>query len=225
MKLFLSLFLLILAGCGAPPAIAPSLPAVNFDQSWYQQAESAGQQILTIDPQQSLIAITVRRGGRLAKLGHDHVVASRHLNGLVAAEQGRADFYFRLSELSVDEPALRRAAGLEPELPANAIQATRLNMLSKVLEADRFPFVVLHAEPVAGDLSLLRLSISLHGVTRSMDVPTQIERSENRVTASGTLRLLQSEFNIEPVSVLNGALVVLDPLELRFHIVAHRPAP
>ncbi len=224
MKLFRVILLLMLAGCAAPPTLTPSLPVVDFNQSWYQQAESAGQQIWTIDPQLSLITIAVRRGGSLARLGHDHIIASRNVNGLVAPEQGRADFYFRLSELIVDETELRRAAGLPPELPADAIQATRLNMLSKVLEADRFPFVVLHAEKIAGDPSLLQLSISLHGVTHSVDVPTLIELGNNSLTASGTMRLLQSQFNIKPASALNGALVVLDPLELHFQLVAHRRA-
>lgn len=223
MKWFL-LLLVFLAGCAAPPVPPPSAPAGDVNQGWYLQAESAGHKILHIDAQQSLIAITVHRGGSLARLGHDHIVASRNLNGFAAPDDGRADFHFRLDEMTVDEPALRREAGFDTQPSADAIEGTRVNMLTKVLEADRFPFVLLHAERLAATDAMLRLTITLHGVTRSVEVPTQIEDSADGLTASGTLSLLQSEFGITPMSVLGGAIQVLDQMDMRFRIVA-RVAP
>jgi hypothetical protein len=173
---------------------------------------------LAIDPTQSLIAVTVRRGGPLARLGHDHVVASRTITGFAAPGQGRADFSFRLDQMTVDEPALRREAGLDTEPSEDAIAGTRANMLGKVLDADRFPLVVLHAQQLPG--AALTLAITLHGTTRTVSVPTRIEAGADGVTASGALQLRQSDFGITPMSVLGGAMTVLDPLELRFRIVA-----
>lgn len=214
------LLLVLMAGCAAPPARPPAAAAAGMDAAWYLRAESAGKPILRIDPQQSLITITVRRGGRLAQLGHDHVVASRNLWGFVATDDGRADFQFRLDELTVDEPDLRRDAGLAPPLAIEAINATRHNMLTRVLEADRFPLVVLRAVQLAPNGSTLQLTITLHGVTRTMAVPVQIERGERRLAVSGNFDILQSEFGITPMSVLGGAIAVEDRLQLRFHIVA-----
>lgn len=222
MKWFL-LLLVFLAGCAAPPARTPSAPAENFNEAWYLQAESAGKNILHIDAQQSLIAIIVHRGGSLERLGHDHVVASRGLTGFVAPDDGHADFHFRLDEMTVDEPELRGEAGFDTQPSNDAIDGTRHNMLTNVLEADLFPFVLLRAERVAEADSMLRLTITLHDVTRTVDVPTQIEDSESGLTATGTLNLLQSEFGITPLSVLGGAIQVLDQMDLRFRIVA-RPA-
>jgi polyisoprenoid-binding protein YceI len=95
-------------------------------------------------------------------------------------------------------------------------------MLTKVLEADRFPVVILHVEQ-AGASNALRLTVTLHGVARSFSVPTTIERAGNGLTASGNLKLLQSEFGITPMSVLGGAIAVQDPMELHFRIVARAP--
>ncbi len=214
------LLLVFLAGCAAPPARTPSVPAGAAYTDWYRQAESSGKKVWRIDAQQSLIAIIVRRGGRLARLGHDHVVASRTLAGLVAPDDGRADVHFRLEDMTVDEPDLRRAAGFDAELPQDAIAGTRRNMLTKVLEAERFPVVLLHAERIAHDDARLRLTITLHGVTRTLEVPTQIERRQHGLTASGTVSLLQSDFGITPLSVLGGALQVQDRIDMRFTIVA-----
>jgi hypothetical protein len=65
----------------------------------------------------------------------------------------------------------------------------------------------------------------MHGVTRSFTVPTIIEDKPGELVASGQLVLKQSEFGITPMSVLGGAMVVQDPMELRFRIVARRQVP
>lgn len=225
------LSLLLLAGCAAEAPPTRPVAALDTGASWYQKAAQAGKKVYKIDAQQSLITITVRRGGALARLGHDHVVASRSLEGFVAPDAGRADFHFRLDQLTVDEPALRLTAGLDTQPSNDAIAGTRANMLNRVLEAERYPVVMLHAERagsaaggaggagVAG-VHLLRLTVTLHGVARSFDVPTTIERQKNALTASGELRMLQSAFGITPMSVMGGAMTVQDQMELKFRIVA-----
>ncbi|MDB5755097.1 MAG: hypothetical protein JWR56_1525 [Massilia sp.] len=216
------LLAVLLAGCAAPPPPPPaSAPVADNAAGWYRAAAAAGAKVLAIDPAQSLIAVTVRRGGPLARLGHDHVVASRAVTGFAAPAQGRADFSFRLDQMTVDEPALRLEAGLDTQPSSEAIAGTRTNMLGRVLEADRFPLVALHARQAPG--GPLLLSITLHGTTRTMTVPARVEAAADGVTASGTLQLRQSDFGITPMSVMGGAMTVLDPLELRFRIVA-RPA-
>lgn len=217
------LLLVFLAGCAAPPPSHRAAPA-DLGELWYHLAESAGARILRVDARQSLIAVTARRGGALERLGHDHIIASRAIDGFVAPDAGRADFHFRLDEMTVDEPALRREAGFDSAPSDDAIAGTRRNMLTRVLEADRFPVVVLHAERLAASASIVRLTVTLHGVARTVDVPAHIEYDAAGVTAAGTLSLLQSEFGITPMSLLGGAIAVRDRMDLRFRIVA-RAAP
>ncbi|WLI91571.1 YceI family protein [Massilia sp. R2A-15] len=203
-----------LAGCArvAPPA--PPSPQLDAF-AWYRQA---GGKVLAIDPAQSLIAVTVRRGGPFARFGHDHVVASRTVTGFAAPDQGRADFSFRLDQMSVDEAQLRREAGFGAPPPDDAIAGTRANMLGRVLDAERFPVVSLHAERRAGQP--VQLTVTLHGVSRTVAVEPHIDESAGGLTASGTLQLRQSDFGITPMSVLGGAMTVMDTMELRYRIVA-----
>lgn len=222
------LLLVLVAGCAStgapPPAPTPAAPAF----SWYQQ-NARTRQVLRIDAARSLITVTVRRGGAFARMGHDHVVASRSIEGFVAPDAGRADFRFRLDQMTVDETDLRTRAGLTTQPDLDAIAGTRTNMLTRVLEAERYPLVELHAERPApadgkdgkdGDHHTLRLTVTLHGVARTLEVPTTIERSAAGLTASGAFILNQSDFGITPMSVLGGAMTVLDPMELAFRIVA-----
>ncbi|UUZ48368.1 hypothetical protein LP420_36895 [Massilia sp. B-10] len=109
---FLPLVLLplLLAACTSQtPLETPRAPCSRHLASadWYQQAAREGKKVYAIDSAQSLITIIVRRGGPMARFGHDHVVASRGVTGFAAPEVGRADFQFRLDELSVDEEALQ----------------------------------------------------------------------------------------------------------------------
>lgn len=217
---------LLLAACvtAPPPPPAADASAVDTGLAWYQKAAQSGQKVYRIDTARSLITVTVRRGGALARFGHDHVVASRAISGFVAPDAGRADFYFRLDGMSVDEPELRAAAGLDTQPSAEAIEGTRTNMLTRVLEAGRFPLVMLHAERGAGGAgNLVRLGVTLHGVTRTVDVPVLLVRGKTALTASGELKLNQTDFGITPMSVMAGAMAVQDQMELKFRIVAGVP--
>lgn len=214
-----------------PPAQAPAQQAAEQSadpEAWYAGPEAAGQRILDINPAASLVAVTVHRGGALARLGHDHVVASRTLAGFVAPDQGRADFHFRLDAMTVDEPGLRSEAGFDTQPSEAAIAGTRTNMLDKVLDAERYPLVRVHvarseAAGAGGAVmanDTLDVDLTLHGVTRRYRIPVAMEVRDGTLFASGTASIRQSDFGIVPFSVMGGALAVEDGLDLRFTIAA-----
>ncbi|MYN06353.1 YceI family protein [Massilia sp. FT127W] len=208
----------------APASAAPAAPAAARPRTPApaSAAPAAARQLLRIDPQNSLIAVTVRRGGLLARMGHDHVVASRSIEGQAVApaggQPGHTDFRFRLDQLTVDESALRAEAGMTSVPAADAIAGTRNNMLNKVLEAEKYPYVQVNA--VSTPEGPLQAAITLHGVTRRYAIPAVLTPRANGISAAGTLRLKQTDFGIQPYSVLGGALAVQDELELRFRIEA-----
>lgn len=217
----------LLSACtplATPPATTaiPSLTTLSAAaRSGTNRQPGLPADVLQIDAHESLLTITVRRGGALARFGHDHVIASRTLQGTVAPVQGHASFQFRLDEMSVDEQALRQKAGLDSTPSAEAIAGTRHNMLVRVLDAERYPLVQIDARR-SGNSSVLDATITLHGVTRTVQVPTQIITTADgqRLHASGTLVLKQSDFGIVPFAILGGAMAVQDPMELAFNIVA-----
>jgi hypothetical protein len=210
--------LLLLAACTSavsPPASRQAQATVGSGQS-----APAGVAAYAVSPAESVIAITVRRAGLLARLGHDHVVASHALAGYALPAAGRADVEFRADQLTVDEPELLREAGIGTVPSPQAVEGTRTNMLAHVLEADRFPVVRLHAERAAPDR--LRVAITLHGVTRDVELPAVIESGPATVSARGAVALRQSDFGIVPFAVGGGLLAVQDAIEVRFRIVARR---
>ncbi|MFS2213806.1 YceI family protein [Telluria sp. Tellsp104] len=216
--------LVLLTACGQPLAPqAPLVPALATGPDAYRTAAASGTAVYAIDPGASLVAVTVRRGGLMARLGHDHVVASHTLTGHAAPGMGRADISFRLDQLTVDEPQLLRDAGIGTSPSPEAVEGTRRNMLGPVLDAERYPVVTLHAElPADGRL---RVDVTLHGTTRRLELPAAVQVDAAQVTASGAARLKQTDFGITPFAVGAGLLAVQDELEVRFHIVARRWSP
>jgi hypothetical protein len=178
---------------------------------------------MQVDSEDSLVVINVFRSGPLSAMGHDHVISSRSISGCVSMAKGVADLRVPLEDLVVDDPELRRQAGLERQPSAKDVEATRTNMLERALDYKHFPDVLIHAIRSGPDPSLLSVAITLHGTSRHYAVPAKIDTSQNRITVDGSMSFNQTDFGIVPLAVLAGALQVRDQLTMRFHIVAHDP--
>lgn len=179
---------------------------------------------------ESLLQIFVYRGGHMARLGHNHVIASRHLDGVVHLtddpSRTQFDVRFPVNELTVDEPALREAAGADfpAGVPESAREGTRRNLLSvALLDGASHPAIRLRSLDVKqgpGGLDV-GVEITIKGQTRQVRVPMQVELRADELVARGEFPLRQSELGLEPFKVAMGTLVVLDEMRVRFEIVAH----
>ena len=219
--------MVLLAACASQVAEAPradTQASGSLPEDYYHRLVAKGVAVFRVDPAGSLLIMEVRRGGSLARLGHDHVVASHDVVGYLAPDAGRADLLVPLDALVVDEPALRAAAGFDTQPSAAAIAGTRRNMLEKVLETDRYPVatIAVKAGLAAASPQQLPIAITLHGTTATVDAFAQVDKAPDEVTVTGTAAIDQSRFGITPFSVLGGALAVQDRVAIRFRIRARR---
>jgi hypothetical protein len=222
---------LLAAACALiepPPAPVAKPAPPDLSAPFYRDAAARGEAVYAIDAHRSLAVMRVYRGGRLARFGHDHVVASRGLQGFAllarAAGESRADLYIPLDTLTVDEPALRAETGFETTPSAGDIEGTRRNMLDKVLEAERFPYALLRLRHATGERAAVTLAaeITLHGVTRTLPVAVELDTAAGELRALGSFSLNQTDFGMTPYSALGGALQVQDRVDVRFEIHARR---
>jgi len=218
----------VLAGCGprrpesseVPPAIVgePAAPAIPPGATAY-----------AIDAARSVVTLRVYRAGRLAKLGHNHVITSVNETGYawMSGAPTTSGFEVRVAvaELVVDDPAARAAEGEEfpGTLPDSAREGTRRNMLRpEVLDGERYPEIVVRADSLGGtwERPAVTASVTLKDQTRRIDVPLTIARESDAMVARGTFSILQSDFGITPFSVGGGAIQVADAVEVAFEIRA-----
>jgi hypothetical protein len=183
-----------------------------------------------VDSAASLLTIRVYRGGALARAGHNHVVASHSLQGVVRVpeEPTRASFevHMPVGELVVDEEDLRAKEG--PDFPAgvppDAKEGTKRNMVgASLLEAERYPEIVLQSEAIQrgadGGLEA-QVRVIVRDRASSIIVPVKYEIAGNELHVQGEFPLKQTDLGLTPFSLFGGALKVLDEMKVRFNLVA-----
>ena len=183
---------------------------------------------MRLQPEASAIRIYVFRGGRAVNLGHNHVLSVPEFEGFFYwPEQGAAaarfDLVFRLDQLVFDVPSHRAALGpaFAAVLSDAAIAATREHMLGpENMQAERYPLVRIRSLGITGETPKFaaRIAIELHGQSREMQIPLTVTGLPQRINASGSLVLRQSDFGVQPFSVMGGMLAVQDDVVLEFNL-------
>jgi len=192
-RLLLAFALAGLAGCASPPP-APRPEAEAGDG----------------------LRVLVFRGGTAARLGHNHVLRAADLR--VDWPAAGPVLRFRLDALDIDPAPLR--AGLGPAFSSavddEARAGTRANLL-KALDAAAHPEVVVRTLQQLGEggRRAVEAEITLHGVTRKQWFVVEVEGQRAR----GEVVIRQSDFGIQPFTVLGGLLAVQDALVVRFQLV------
>jgi polyisoprenoid-binding protein YceI len=207
------------------PQAEPALPAPGTDFPIPADARE-----YRVDAAASLLQVLVYRGGAMARLGHNHVIASHHLAGSVWLTGDplatRFDIRFPVNELTIDEPALREAVG-SPDFPAqvpqSAREGTRTNLLSgALLDGAHHAEIRLRATDVRGANGAydVGVQVTFKDSNYSLRVPVTVSREAGAVVASGEFPLRQSDLGLKPFSVAMGTLVVLDDMKVRFRLTA-----
>src|SRR5262245_42077963 len=221
------LLLLGLSACQTSPP--PAAPAPAPAPAPEPGAPPAGAKSWSVVPEESLLQILVFRGGSMARLGHNHVIASHQLSGAVYVlddpTQMRFDLRFPGNELTVDEPAMREMAGPDfpPNVPQSARDGTRKNLLSEaLLDAEKYPEIRLRATDVvaAGEGFDVGVEITIKDQVRSVRVPVTLQRKDGALRASGEFPLKQSDLGLKPFSAAMGTLLVVDEMRIHFEVVA-----
>ena len=230
-SLWLFLLLTLLqGGCSTRQhlPVGPKYPADFPEQSYLNAATDPEKHVYKIDNERSLLTLRVYRGGLMARLGHDHVIASHNVQGYIALNQTggqcQADIFVPLTLLIVDDPQLRAAANLGTAPSENDIANTKTNML-KSIDAKNFPFVKLLSEDCSAGLSGHRIPVELtfHGINQRRNLQIKMEEiNDERLVISGEFSINQTAFDIEPFSVMGGLLKVMDKVDISYQLTAQR---
>jgi polyisoprenoid-binding protein YceI len=224
----------VLISCVAAPqpvrggaATAVQAPSVSWKATYSGLAQSGGK-VYQLDPKQSAIRIFAFRGGRAAKVGHNHVLSAPSFTGFAfvassGVAESRFDIEFRLDQLEIDNPEYRGALGaaFASFLSKEAIDGTREHMLGEDnFQADRFPYVQVHGLQLSGEAPKLaaKVQFELHGQQREVWVPLTAEFLPDRIVVSGSFILRQSDFGVHPYTVLGGLLAVQDEVVVEFKL-------
>lgn len=189
---------------------------------------SAGQSYEIVE---SDVTIRVYRDGPLARLGHNHVIASTGVTGRVVlagpVSRSTLELSLPLDSLTVDEPVRRAAAGSDfpDNVPEADREGTRRNMLGPaLLDAATFPAVHLASVAVAERDGILYVTTraDVAGNVREIVVPVALEIQGGTLVARGEFTVTHAELGLAPFGVAMGALRVRDDLQVAYRLVARK---
>jgi polyisoprenoid-binding protein YceI len=178
-----------------------------------------------IDAGQTTITLRVGRAGVFGFAGHDHEVA-------VPAVQGRISLYrSSISRSTVsatfDAAALKVTGKGEP--PEDVPEVQRVMLSDRVLDVQRHPTITFQSRQVSvlkqsADQVSLRIAgdLTLHGVTRPLDLPVTVQLTADGLRASGKTTVRQSQFGIQRVTAGAGTVRVKDEVDVVFSVTAMR---
>jgi hypothetical protein len=217
---------LLLAACvgvkQVPPAAPPGLPSQCI-----APASRGTERVFNLDRSTSTLRILTYRGGKLAHLGHNHLIASRDLWGYGVLAKTLDASHFALcvpvQTLVVDDAQLRVAEGkaFAQEVSDSAVAGTRRNMLSeRQLDGERYPYIVVLGRIVGGEPPQVSMELELHVRDKVHTIPmtARFEQSARSVIVSGSVQVKQTDLGIQPYTVLFGALTVRDEIDIQFEV-------
>jgi polyisoprenoid-binding protein YceI len=225
-RITVAVLVICLSACGTPRPRPSALQPAIEPTSALQSLPPPG--AYQIDSNNSELRILVYRAGPLANLGHNHVIVSRAVTGLVrvGGSISASSFLLQvpLESLVVDESEARREEGSDfpGDVPEDAKSGTRRNMLSAtMLNAAEFPEITVKSVTLSGTLDTLSadLIISVAGHETTISAPFTLQGDAHALKAAGSMELRQTALGLTPYSLLHGALQVQDAMRLRFSIV------
>lgn len=165
---------------------------------------SAGEQA---PRQQSTITIHVGKAGLFSGFGHAHTVVAPVERAEIDPAKMTATIVVLTKQMKVVDKDVSEKDRAE-------IQADMLG--PKVLDAEQFPQIIFRSSKIeqAGQQYRVSGTLELHGVRRAISFT--VTAGPEHYT--GTTRLKQTDFGIQPFSAGGGTVKVKNELELEFDI-------
>jgi polyisoprenoid-binding protein YceI len=199
---------------------------------------AAGEPFLryALRPDSSRIGIHTDSSGLFGFAGHEHEIIVTHFTGTAVIDSSDVT---RI-QFTIEVPADSLRVVDEDESPETRAKVARA-MREDVLETQRFPTITIRGvsfapagdapghpgPPVAADLGGdLALELTLHGVTRTLAIPLDVQIDRAGLRARGKFPLRHRDYDLKRVKVagvVNVADVVAVEFDLRGVCLGHEP--
>jgi polyisoprenoid-binding protein YceI len=182
-----------------------------------------------IDPAQSSVFMVMLKAPSAANsFSHDHAFRAPDVTGTLtwdpaAPLQSTVNVVVKTGTIIADEASTRKRMGLEGEATARELTAIDRDMKGpEFLDVERYPTVTFTSTSVArNDDGRLFVTgdFTMHGTTRTVELPVTITTTLNGVIGDGRLVVKQSDYGIKPCVRFLGAVKCADEVTLLLHLV------
>jgi polyisoprenoid-binding protein YceI len=207
----------------APSAITTQKTRVVLD------ARSASAELVAvvsyrINPGQSRFMATVGSGGLLWFMGHTHHFAVRDFTGeatLTPESLAPASLQMTIKAASLEETG--------KNFTEQQKQIINKEARNEVLEADKYPEIIFKSTNITGQLKSagqyevkIAGDLTLHGVTRPIEIPAQVMVKGNILQATGEFSVNRSDYKVKAKAIKGGMIRVRNKVTFEFDITANK---
>jgi polyisoprenoid-binding protein YceI len=186
----------------------------------YSQANARTYEISAAE---SSLSVAVGKAGFLSALGHEHEIGVKSFTGRAVIPQsgasgGSLDFQIETKSFVV----------LDKEVSETDRGKIFENMHKEVIESEKYQKITFKSVSVSdlkktGEGSynfILNGDLTLHGVTKRIALPVTATISPERLRATGSYTLKQTDYGIKSPSAGGGTVKVKNEVIVNFNIVA-----
>ena len=161
---------------------------------------------------------------------HNHVMRAANWDGAISYSSDDLnscyfDFIVPVSDLQVDEDAMRNYVGYGDTISSGDRETIRGHMLaSDQLNANTHPYITfVSTECSLDDETTLRVTgeMTMVGTTKSVDLVMDFVLDGNRLYSSGRFDFTHSDFNMTPYSGFWGAVRNAEELEIHWDMIGY----
>lgn len=163
-------------------------------------------------------------GGLLWFKGHDHHLVAREFSGEVQITPDSITPASLTMVVKAGSLAETGAAFTEPQK-----EIINKELREIVLHPDQYPDITFRSTNVTakpanagGHEARIYGDLTLHGVTRKIDIPARVTLQGNDLHAVGEFSIDRGDFNVKATSAVHGLIRVRDKVKFTFDIVAQR---
>jgi polyisoprenoid-binding protein YceI len=196
----------------------------NGGESFSRAQTGSNPKRYRLDASQSKFTAHALAGGLLWFKGHDHLIAIRDFTGEA-----------QLTPNSITPASLQIIAKAASMVETSDVftepqkQIINKELREIVLHPDQYPEIIFRSTSVTGkptssneyDLKITG-DLTLHGVTRQINIPTKITVTGNQLRAQGEFSIDRGDFKVKATSAVHGLVRVRKKVKFTFDIVGHQ---
>lgn len=192
-----------------------------------QSAIAAPQEVAFLSNKGVLYIQVYKAKTLAADLSHDHAIQAVGWSGKGTWDSEdystcNISIAVPVNNLQVDNPEIRKMAGIEGTISESMRMDVKKHMLSDIqLDAEKYPMINFQSTSCEGSGSAMTLkgNFTMHGTTKAISVPITVS-SDNGLTLKGSFPVNATDYGIEPYSAMFGAVGNKDGMKITFALVA-----
>lgn len=176
-----------------------------------------------LDPSKSTFMVHADRAGLAWFKGHSHRIAAKDFSGeaaLTLDALNPASLQLTVNAKSLEET--------DPVFTPQQKGIIKKEIDELVLHTDKYPEITFKSTNVTGSMKnaafevKIRGDLTMHGVTRNIEIPATVTLSGDTMHAVGEFEVNRKKFGVNATSAFHGLVKVRHTIKFKFDIIGER---